>query len=346
MAAQPAPLTLLVANSHFQRSKRLPPTYHFREESQQGGTILQMRAAAKLQILHFFRFVTEDVLHSRTDKGVVPAAIHHKDQIRETVDQAAREFLLLVQAAFHLPALGNVHQRPVIANDTPVSVAHGAGSIETDQRPSVLARKRNLPPLDHRLAIHFFAQRTTLLFIRKQIGEAPRKQFFLGFISKHARQRRIDVDEPVVRGNDVNSFLQRFKQLGKARFALTQRGDIARQDRDAMHLIAAKHSVRHAVEIVSGIASLQSRRNDARPDSALEKTRHRSLCNLTAFPGPFFDKFTQIEADDLGKGGAHEVGEAAICCANLSVERDGEQDVVERIDQVAITLLGTRDDFK
>src|SRR5712675_3071688 len=346
MAAQPSPFPLLVADPHFQRRKGLPPTHHLREESQQSGTILQMRAAAKLKILRFFLLVTEDVLHSRTDKGVVPAAIHHKDQIRETVDQAAREFLLLVQAALHLPALGNVHQRPVIANDTTVSVAHGAGSIETDQRPSVLARKRNLAPLDHRLAIHFFAQRTTLLFIRKQIGEAPRKQFFLGFISKHARQRRIDVDEPVVRGNDVNSFLQRFKQLGEARFALTQRGDVARQDRDALHLIAAKHGVRHAVEIVGRIASLQTRWNDARPDPALEKTRHRSLCNLAALPGPFFDEFTQIVADDLGKGGAHEVGKAAVGGANLSVEGDGEQDVVEGIDQVAITLLGTRDYFK
>src|SRR3981189_1864870 len=113
-----------------------------------------------------------------------------------------------------------------------------------------------------------------------------------------------------------------------------------------MHLIAAKHSVRHAVEIVSGIASLQTRWNDARPDPALEKTRHRSLCNLAAFPGPFFDEFTQIVADDLGKGTAPQVGKAAVGCANLSVEGDGEQDVIERIDQVAVALLGTRDDFK
>src|SRR5712671_7641809 len=101
-----------------------------------------------------------------------------------------------------------------------------------------------------------------------------------------------------------------------------------------MHLIAAKHGVRHAVEIVGRIASLQTRWNDARPDPALEKTRHRSLYNLAALPGPFFDEFTQIVADDLRKGGAHEVGEAAICCANLSVERDGQQNIIERIDQV------------
>src|SRR5258708_40285769 len=131
-----------------------------------------------------------------------------------------------------------------------------------------------------------------------------------------------------------------------ARFAFTQRGDVAGQDRDALHLIAAKHGVRHAVEIVSRIASLQTCWNDARPDSALEKTRHRSLCNLAAFPGTFFDEFTQIVADDLGKGGAYEVGKAAVGGANLSVEGDGEQDVIERIDQIAITLLGSRDDFK
>src|SRR6267154_2008745 len=99
MAAQPSPFSLLVAHSHFQGSKGLSATYHFREKSQQSRAILQMRSTAKLQILHFFRLITEDVFHSWTYKGVVPAAIHHKNQVWETVDQAAREFLLLVKAA-------------------------------------------------------------------------------------------------------------------------------------------------------------------------------------------------------------------------------------------------------
>src|SRR5882762_6817562 len=130
-----------------------------------------MRPATKLKILRFFLLVAKNVFHAGADKGVVAAAIHHKDQIRETVDQAPREFLLLVQAALHLSALGDVHQRSVIANDTPARVAHGAGSIETDQRPSILARERDLAPLDHRLSIHLLAQRATLLVIRKQISE-------------------------------------------------------------------------------------------------------------------------------------------------------------------------------
>jgi hypothetical protein len=42
----------------------------------------------------------------------------------------------------------------------------------------------------------------------------------------------------------------------------------------------------------------------------------------------------------LLKGCAHEIGKAAVDGADLAVEGNGKQDVVEGVDQVPITLLG------
>src|SRR6266446_10792070 len=260
-----------------------------------------MRAAAELHALNFFRLIAKDIFHARAHKGEVAGGIHHKDQVRETVDQTASKFLLLVEAALHLAALRNIHQRAVIANDAAASVAYRPRGIQADERLAVLAHQRNLAPLNHWLIIYLLAEDSPLGFIRKQIGEAARQQFFLGFVSEHTCQRRVDVDKTIVGRGDVDAFLQRFKELGKARFVLAQSGNVPRQDGDALDVIAAKHSVRYAVEIIDGIAALEANLDDAGPDATLEETRHGALCKLASVAGSLFDEFSQRTADNLRK---------------------------------------------
>src|SRR5215471_15527634 len=49
-------------------------------------------------------------------------------------------------------------------------------------------------------------------------------------------------------------------------------------------------------------------------------------------------------ADDLLKSASNQVGKAAVGSADFAIEADRHQHIVERVDQVAITLLRTLDD--
>src|SRR5450755_1299633 len=51
-------------------------------------------------------------------------------------------------------------------------------------------------------------------------------------------------------------------------------------------------------------------------------------------------------AYDFLKRGAHQVGKRAIDGAYFSFERHGDQNIVERIDEIAITLLRSADPVK
>ncbi len=86
--------------------------------------------------------------------------------------------------------------------------------------------------------------------------------------------------------------------------------------------------------------------NDTRPLAALHETRHGTLHQPCTLSAAFLDEVRQRPADNLLKGGIHKIGKAAINSANLAVERDGQKDVVERIDQITIALLGAGDNLE
>src|SRR6266849_10213793 len=117
-----------------------------------------MRAAAELHALNFFRPIPKDIFHPRAHKGEVAGGVHHKDQVWETVDQAASKFLLLVEATLHFAAFGYIHQSAVIANDTATGVSYSPRGIQTDERPAILARERNFAPLNHGLILHLLPE--------------------------------------------------------------------------------------------------------------------------------------------------------------------------------------------
>jgi hypothetical protein len=90
--------------------------------------------------------------------------------------------------------------------------------------------------------------------------------------------------------------------------------------------------VHDAVEVERRFLVFQADLEHAGPLTALEEPRHRALEKLFFLPAAFLNEFANRLADDFLKGSFNEIGEAAIDGANLAVQRDGEQQVVEGVD--------------
>ena len=67
-----------------------------------------------------------------------PSVVERDDQVRETVHQAAREFLFAVQAALHLPLLGDIHERSLVAHKFSGRIADGRGGMNRNNLAPVL----------------------------------------------------------------------------------------------------------------------------------------------------------------------------------------------------------------
>ncbi len=70
-----APLAELVADTNFQRGKDLPAGNDVLVKRKCGRQVLGMSAAAKFHVQRIFDVVPEDLLATRTDKGVMGGGI-------------------------------------------------------------------------------------------------------------------------------------------------------------------------------------------------------------------------------------------------------------------------------
>ena len=186
----------------------------------QRRAVFRVGALAQLLRIVVFGFVTEDFFYPWTREGVMTRGVEHKNQVGEATHQATREFLLLVEAAFHFAAFRDVHQCAVIAHDLAHGVTHDRRGVQANDRAAVFAVQRQLAPLKHGLRVHFLPQQPALLRIGQKIGERMGEKLFLGIVTQHAHERRIGVQDTIVGSNDVDTFLKGFKKLGKSRFVL------------------------------------------------------------------------------------------------------------------------------
>ena len=113
-----------------------------------------------------------------------------------------------------------------------------------------------------------------------------------------------------------------------------------------MDLVVAGHGVRDAIVIANRVLFFEADLNDAGPMAALDKTRQCAADQFRAVAASLFEKIGYRAADDLLVAKTDEVRKAAIHGADFALERECDEDVVERIDEVAITLLGAGDDGK
>src|SRR5262249_42505481 len=106
---------------------------------------------------------------ARTDKCVAAMDVQHKDHIWETINQAARKFLLLVQIALDLAARSYIHQRALVTHNFPRVVPNRGSSVEAYNWFPVFANQDDLAPLDNRLTIHLCADALAKLLIREDL---------------------------------------------------------------------------------------------------------------------------------------------------------------------------------
>src|SRR5207245_391001 len=87
----------------------------------------RVSASPELHLVGLIHFVTQDLSAARADKGIVRVGVKDQYQIREVVNKAACEFLLLVEAALHLTALGDIDERALSSKDSTGIVARKNG---------------------------------------------------------------------------------------------------------------------------------------------------------------------------------------------------------------------------
>src|SRR5229473_2311314 len=145
-----------------------------------------MGAVAKFHGLRIFNVVSKDFFAARTDKGVAGRRIEHEDEVGEAVDEAAGKFLLLMEAALHLAALSDVHERALIAHHAAGVVADGSGGIQTNDGSAVLSNQGHLAALNFRLALHEILDELALRPVSEDFGNPSLEQFFRGVITEHA----------------------------------------------------------------------------------------------------------------------------------------------------------------
>src|SRR5260370_22607594 len=302
-----------------------------------------MSASAKLHLVRLIHLVAEYFGAAMADKGIVRVGVEHEDEVREVVNETARKFLLLVETAFHLTALGDVHERALVSKDAAAVVADDGGGVQTNDGRAVLADQSDLAALNLRLALHLFLDDLALRAIDEDFRDLPFQEFFLGIIAEHAHEGGIGIHDGAIGRTDVDAFLERLEEFRETSFVFAERGNIAREEGNALDFVRAHHGVSNAVEVKWGRLILQANMDNAGTLAALHDTRHRTPHKLGAIANDFLDKFAQRPADNLLEGRVDEVGKAAVDGADLTIEGKSQQNVVERVDQVAIALLGLRD---
>ncbi len=303
-----------------------------------------MGAVAKFHGLRIFNVVSEDFFAARTDKGVAGRRIEHEDEVGEAVDEAAGKFLLLVEAALHLAALGDVHERALIAHHAAGIVANGSSGIQAHDGPAVLPDQGNLPALDHRLTLDLFLDDLSLCLVDKDFRNPPFQHVLLGIVAQHAHQRRIDIHNGSVGRGDIDTFLERFEEFRETGLVFAERGDIAPKNGNAVDIVAAHHGMRDTIEIKERPLPFQPHLDDPGPLAAFHEPGHRALQKLGSLPATLLQEITDGPADNLVERRADKIGKTAVDGANLAVKRKGEQNVVKRVDQVSIALLRPGDD--
>src|SRR6266852_6107214 len=149
----PAPFTELVADASFQGCERLAASYDVAEQRLDGGHVFGMSAMPKIHGGDFLGLEAENLFRTRADERIVSAGIEHQNEIREAVHQAAGKFLLLVKAALHFAAFGDVHNRALITNNMAGVIAYGGGGVQANDGRAVLADESDFAALEHGLKV-------------------------------------------------------------------------------------------------------------------------------------------------------------------------------------------------
>ena len=195
-----------------------------------------MRQRRQTLAHHVFRRSAQQFVNPRTDEGKFSLQVQHRDHFRKVRDQLADEFLFLPQAFFHFNAFGNVDQRALNANHLAKRIADRKSGSQTMNFATVFTAEQDVHVLYRTLLHNPAYQMIPLRRVGVPLPEAARFQIFLEFVTQHAHQRRVGVEQFAFGRREKNSFAQRLKKFGETRFWLMLRSHVARP---AAHRLSA-----------------------------------------------------------------------------------------------------------
>src|SRR5579885_710867 len=167
-----------------------------------------MSAVAELEIRRFLRLKTEHFLDAGTDESVVRSGIENKNEVGKTGDKAPCKLLLLMEAALHFAALGDIHDGALVTGDVTGRIADGGRGIEADDGRAVLPNESDFAALDHGLALDLFLQLLSLDAVDKDLLDILREKFGFRAVAEHAHERGIGVENRAIGRGDIDAFLK------------------------------------------------------------------------------------------------------------------------------------------
>src|ERR1700722_14488562 len=284
----------------------------------------------------------EHVLYKRTHEGVNAVEIEHCNHVGKTGDQTTDEFLLLVQVSFHLAALADVNDSSLNAQDVAGCVARSGRGNQAVDSSAVLAAQDNGAVFDGVFFQDFADERITLFRIEINISKIHRLQILFRFVAEHANQGRVYVEEFSIRRAQKDSLAKSGEQLGETNLGLTLGSYVASPTDYECEAGVLADRLHPALKVAGLPIFFQFDRNDATPRSALQESR-KPLLELSSRGR--LNEIGQATTDELRKRNIHQLGQAAVGNTNFAVHRQSEDGVVEIIDQIAIVVLRTRDNF-
>src|SRR6266481_3908041 len=139
IAFQAAPFALLVSNANFDGGKVFLSRDQIVEEGQHRRAVINVGALAEGKANDFGTFVAEDFLEFGADEIVPALCVHNKNEVGETVHEAAGKFLLLVKLFLDGAALRDINERALETDHATTGVANGGGGVQTIDRLPVFA---------------------------------------------------------------------------------------------------------------------------------------------------------------------------------------------------------------
>ena len=186
-------------------------------------------------------------------------------------------FLRLLQLFFRLFPHRDIHQGSLMADHASKRVANRVGIVDTDDRRSVFPPQRDFPHQRRGVMGPHALRKQVLRPVEIELADVGAHEFIPVGVSQHANHRRIHIQQTPSGIAEIDAFLERFKQLGKARFAFALRGNISRQAAGPDDFAVLYNRLQNAIEIKHRARFLQARSHRAGPAVFSPQTRRWNL---------------------------------------------------------------------
>ena len=188
--AEQAHFAVLALDEVFDAAVRAFSGKHGLEQRAHLLAVLGGHALAQRRANHFLGGEAKQFLRSRADEGVAALAIQGHDQVGKAFHQAARKFLLAVQALLHGAALGDIDERSLVAPHAAAGIANQSGGVQASDRGAIAAAKSDFMAVDRAGQREFALLGLPLFGLDQKIREGMIEHVFATLVAEHSRKAR------------------------------------------------------------------------------------------------------------------------------------------------------------